>query len=74
MSNMTKLQHLTDEAIRIYESELPWETKYDLIFSDEISGAIFNIVDLDYYDPDASYEEDVRAFVMALKERMGRSS
>jgi hypothetical protein len=61
------------EKIRIYErakrivrSDLEWDQKYDMIFSEEISKKFR----LDYYDPDTSYEEDVRAFMDALDSHM----
>lgn len=72
MSNYIELQDLYKQAIEIFESELPWETKYDLIFSERISRAIHNMISLDYYDPDTSYEEDVKAFIYAIKDKMGR--
>lgn len=55
-----------EKAKKIINSDLDWEAKYDLIFSDEISRK-FN---LDYYDPDTSYREDVMAFMDALEEYM----
>jgi len=61
------------EKIRIYErakrivgSDLEWDQKYDMIFSEEISKKFI----LDYYGPDTSYEEDVRAFMDALDHHM----
>ena len=41
---------------------------YDMIFSEHISRKI--LIDLDYYDPDTSYEEDVTAFVNAFNDKM----
>lgn len=49
---------------------LDWEQKYDQIFSDDISVKVFNLVRLDYCDPDTSYEEDVTAFINAFNEKM----
>jgi len=48
----------------ILESNLSWEEKYKLIFSKEIS----RTVQLNYYDPDISYENDVCAWVEAFDE------
>jgi len=45
---------------------LKWSEKYDLIFSDNISGK----VTLDYVDPDTSYEDDINAFMKALNEQI----
>lgn len=45
--------------------DVPWEQKYDVIFSPEISGKAVRL-DSEFVrqwaDPDTSYEEDVRAF------------
>jgi hypothetical protein len=44
------------------------EDKYDVVFSDMISRKIHKLLpDFEYYDPDASYEEDYMAFINALK-------
>ena len=45
---------------------LTWEQKFNIIFSEGISKRVFEIINLDYYNPDTSYEEDVKAFVEAL--------
>lgn len=49
-----------------------WEVAYDLIFSSHISKRVSFLVSklgmsLDYYDPDTTYEEDVKAYVAALE-------
>lgn len=61
----TKVQRL------INEEDVDWELKYDTIFSPNISKRVFALmkelnISFDYYDPDTSYEEDVRAFSDAL--------
>lgn len=44
-----------------------WEQLYHFIFSDKISGVVSGIVpDFDWYDPDTTYEEDVKAWIMAF--------
>lgn len=59
---------LADKAVAICDSDASWETKFDLIFSAEISQAIFETrVKFDYYDPDTSYQEDVITYVSAVK-------
>ena len=74
MSKLKEFLSLVDEANEIFDSNLPWDTKYDLIFSDDISIRIFNLVDLsEYYDPDTSYEADVTAFIEALNRKAGRT-
>jgi hypothetical protein len=72
MNLLEKLTSLYDQTIEIFESDLPWDTKYDLIFSENISVEVFNLIKLDYYDPDTSYEEDVTAFVRYFKDKMGK--
>lgn len=52
-----------------------WETTYSLVFNKNMSGKIkdcFNElnVDLDYYDPDTTYKEDVLAYYNAVKEQI----
>lgn len=53
-----------------------WEMVYNRVFKD--SREIRSIIDslgyneLDYYDPDASYEDDVRAYLNALAEYLDR--
>lgn len=64
-----KFIQLAHVAQQIYDSDSTWEIKYDLIFSDNISKAIYQArPTFDYYDPDTSYEEDVRAFCNAASE------
>lgn len=60
---------LAREVERICTSSASWETKYELVFSKSISGRMFALYPLDYYDPDTSYEEDVLAFCSAAKEK-----
>jgi len=55
-----------ERAKRIVASDLEWSNKYDMIFSEDISG----LFSLDYYDPDTSYEEDIMAFMRALDDYM----
>lgn len=53
------------------DTSIDWERKYDLIFSLEVSRRLLdfcqeNRIDLSYYDPDTTYEEDTRAFCEAI--------
>lgn len=64
--NYQEKSKLYDKAKNIIASNLPWDEKYDFIFSKEIS----HNFSLDYYDPDTSYEEDVMAFMNALDQYM----
>ena len=65
-----KLYSIYDEANRIVQSDISWEEKYDLIFSENISKKVFSLCSLDYYDPDTTYEEDTLAFMSALENRV----
>ena len=53
-------------AKRIFTSNLDWVDKFDMIFGLK---NIYNL-NLDYYDPDTSYEEDVIAFMNAFDDHM----
>jgi len=54
-------------ADNVLQSETDWEFKYNIIFGMGIVDDLNNIgIQLNYYDPDTTYEEDVRAFVEAL--------
>jgi hypothetical protein len=64
--NYEEKKKIYERAKRIIASDLEWEEKYDMIFSEEVSRKF----SLDYYDPDTSYEEDVMAFMNALDEHM----
>lgn len=63
---------LCEKTMKIFESDTSWEVKYRLIFA--ISGEMRALDNRkfspEYCDPDTSYEEDVRAYVRALKELM----
>ena len=60
---------LADRVFQVADSDADAETKYDQIFSAELSIALHNIFPLSYYDPDTTCEADVRAFVSALREQ-----
>jgi len=59
---------LFNQAEQIFNSEASWETKYDLIFSEEICVAMRRILPnpSSYYSPDTSYQEDVTAWYDAM--------
>lgn len=60
---------LIDKAEKIFESTATWEMKYDLIFGMRIAQKIRESdLSFDWYDPDTSYEEDVRYYMRALRE------
>jgi hypothetical protein len=70
-SSLAEILVLADKATQIRDSSLPWRKKHDLIFSREISGRVFDLVQLDYRDPDTTHEEDVKAFTASLRRRAG---
>lgn len=62
-----ELLELHMKAKEFVESDLSWEAKYDLIFSETLSKRVFQIArGFDYYDPDSSYKDDVMAFYNAF--------
>lgn len=76
MSKIQELRTLNSKVQRLTNEEnVDWDLKYDMIFSENISRKVFSLLKelgspLDYYDPDTSEEEDVKAFSDALKEKM----
>lgn len=64
--NYEEKNKIYKRAKRIIDSDLDWNEKYNMIFSEDISHKF----SLDYYDPDTSYKEDVMAFMDALDEYM----
>ena len=71
LEKVARFLALADQVFHIADSpEISAETKYELIFSEELGprtlGQLFSI---DYYDPDTSYEADVAAYVSALREK-----
>lgn len=70
-----QLKNLQKEANEIYNSDMPWETKYKLIFSKNISRRFNELIEeinehFSYYDPDCDYEDDVIAFMSAMNEKI----
>lgn len=69
-----KLLQSISTAEAIFQSESDWEYKFERIFG--MSGDIKQLMDelglsFDYYDPDTTYEEDVTAYVEALRKVKG---
>jgi len=71
IAEIERFLKLAEMASVIRDSKASWETKYGLVFSDQISIPIREMesVNIDYCDPDTSYEEDVCAYVQALEEK-----
>jgi hypothetical protein len=70
LANAARFVALAERAKRIADSDTSWETKYELIFATGMPSLSRSIRETghipDYYDPDTSYEDDVRAFVDAV--------
>jgi hypothetical protein len=69
MEKIVRYLKLADQVFLIADSGASAELKYELIFSEDLSQALGQIFPLNYYDPDTSYEEDVAAFVSALRDK-----
>ena len=69
--SIRELARLRDRAVQLRDCGSCWATKYEAVFSKDLSRKVWELDhSFDYYDPDTSYEEDVRAFVDALQERV----
>lgn len=75
-NNYLELVKINNKVQRLVnEEDVDWELKYDSIFSPNVSRKVFALmkelnVSFDYYDPDTSYEEDVKAFSDALDSKV----
>lgn len=72
---LIKLKRIYEVARDILSSDFSAEKKYSLIFSNKISRQVYNLfgessITFNYYDPDASYEEDYDVFVDALDDHI----
>jgi hypothetical protein len=73
--HLLALKLLLEDVREVLESSLAWEDKYALIFSEHCSDEVFRHframnLDFQHSDPDASYDDDVRAFADAFTARM----
>ncbi len=64
--NYKELKELHKRAKRIITSDLDWDKKYDLIFSEDMS----HKVEFDWCDPDMDYEDDVMAWMDGFDRHM----
>jgi hypothetical protein len=72
---LKKLQETIDRAydkvVELECSEEAWEALYHFVFSDRVSNKIYEILpNFEWYDPDATYREDVCAFIDAFWREM----
>jgi radical SAM superfamily enzyme YgiQ (UPF0313 family) len=65
---MDEITLIHERAKRIVSSDLSWKDKYNMIFSDDVSGKVIHL--FDYYDPDSDYDDDVIAFMNGFDEYM----
>lgn len=64
--NYKELKDIHKKAKKIVSSNLSWEEKYNMIFSEEIS----HKTDFYWDDPDMDYEDDVMAYMNAFDNHM----
>ncbi len=64
--NYRELKDVHKKAKKIVSSNLTWEEKYNIIFSEEIS----HNTDFYWDDPDMDYEDDVMAYMDAFDNHM----
>lgn len=72
---LKRLKYDLDILIRL--ESVSWETKYDMVFSDQRHGQIeqcFKALGIPfvYHDPDMDYDDDVLAFYQAVTEHYNR--
>jgi hypothetical protein len=68
-----ELVHIAQEVAE--NDSMDWETKYKLIFSKEVSIRLNSLLrqlgmELNYCDPDSGYDDDVRAYIWAVEEKL----
>ena len=61
---------LVRTAVILRDSDLDWETKFDIIFGDHVMGRISRGLEIEWDDPDGTFEEDVNAYVAALEKKL----
>ena len=67
----SSIQRIFDTISTVYYSDISWEDKYRLIFEAKLCRRFReHAPGFSWYDPDASYEDDVRAFYWAAEEYM----
>lgn len=76
MKPLKQFKKLARKTIEIRDNqELTWEEKYDLIFSEKVVAKIsLTGIKVEWYDPDTTHEEDVRAYVDAVEYRLNQCS
>jgi hypothetical protein len=67
MEKINRYLRLADQVFLIADSDVTAKTKYELIFDAGLCRSLDQIFVLDYVDPDTSYEDDIAAYVSALR-------
>lgn len=70
---MELIRQAIGKILRVYRSDLDWETKYGVVF--RLSGELKYLLgvyglSIHWHDPDTSYQEDVTAYVNAIIEML----
>ena len=58
---------ICEEVLAIYHSDASWQSKFDSIFSSEITTALAETgIEFEWVETDSTYQADVTAYVEAL--------
>lgn len=61
-----RLFHVMDKVV--FADGVDWETKYDIVFSEDISKKIRATgISFDWCDPDMGYDDDVMAYYWSVR-------
>ncbi len=69
ISALLEFLTLSQYAITVADSDASWETKFNIIFSDDVSAKLIRMIQLEWCDPDESWQDDVMAFIEALRDK-----
>lgn len=75
ISNTSVVNNWEDDSYINCQAKIQWEEVYRLVFNKNMNQRISFLLkelnsELQYYDPDTNYQEDVLAFSNALEEKM----
>jgi len=73
--NIAQLHKILTFCHELRHSDLSAQQQYDYIFSQKVSRQVTQLLknlgeNLDYYDPDSTYEEDMDAYITALSQKL----
>ena len=66
--HIQEVLRLIEAAQVLVESDLTWEAKYDAVFGLRILDKLPPGVNIEWCDPDSTYEDDVLAYYRALQD------